>query len=127
MRIALNHSRNAPALSLILAAALVAACATPAAAETRTRLVDCEAGSCLLVTGHRADAALAVSINGHAVAVQGARKWRVSVPVETLREWSAPLARSITIAVAGYETQAALPIGLFGHAENLAFLTISVE
>lgn len=123
MWIARNRPRNALTLGVILAAAL----ATPAAAETRARMIDCAAGSCLLVTGHRADAASTVSINGHAVAVQGTRRWRVSLPVETLREWSAPFARTIAVAVADIETHAVLPIGLLGHAENLAFLTVSAK
>lgn len=110
-----------------LVAVLTAALATPAAAETETRLVDCGAGSCLLVTGHRADAVSGVSINGHTVPVEGGRRWRVRVPVETLREWSAPFARSITVAVADAESQAVLPIGMLGHVENLTFLTVSVK
>jgi hypothetical protein len=123
MRIAHNPTRNALAFGGILLAAL----ATPAAAETRMRLIDCEAGSCLLVTGHRADTASAVRINGHAVAARGARKWRVSIPMETLRQWSAPRARTITVSIADAEIQVALPIGLLGHAENLAFLTVSAK
>jgi len=123
MWITLNRTRDA----LVLGAILATAFATPAVAETRTRLVDCEIGSCLLVTGHRADPASAVRINGHAVAARGARKWRVMVPVETLRQWSAPRARTITVSVADSQTQAILPIGLLGHVENLSFLTISVK
>lgn len=110
-----------------LGALAAAAIATPVAAETRTRLVDCESGSCLLVTGQRADAGSAVRINGRAVAVEGARNWRVRLPVETLRAWSAPFARTITVAVAERENQAVLPIGLLGHVPDLAFLTVRVK
>lgn len=123
MWITLKRTRIALALGAILTATL----ATPAAAETRTRLVDCEAGSCLLVTGHRSDAASTVRINGHAVTPKGARKWRVSVPLEALRQWAAPYARTITVSVADTQTEAILPIGLLGHAEDLAFLTISAK
>lgn len=119
-------SRLLPTRFLIAVAALGAS-ASPALAETRTRLIDCEAGSCLLVTGHRADAASSVSINGHTVAAKGARKWRAVLPVETLRAWSAPYARTITVAVAEDETRAVLPIGLLGHVDNLAFLTVRVK
>jgi hypothetical protein len=113
---------------LLLGAGLAMSAAVPAmAAETKTRLVDCAAGSCLLVTGYRAESASPITINGHAVAAQGARKWRAVVPVETLRAWSIPYARTITVAVADDRTQAALPIGLLGHVENLAFLTVSVK
>ena len=119
----------------VLAVVLIAALASPAsaAAEPMTRLVDCEAGSCLLVTGRRAHAASAVSINGHAVAVEGSRKWRVTLPVATLRLWSAPYARTITVSVVDASTradasaEADLPIGLLGHVENLAMLVVRVK
>lgn len=106
--------------------------ALPAAAgEIATRVVGCAEGNCLLITGRRADVASAVSINGRAVAVEGARKWRVRIPVETLRGWSAPLARTITVSVEDNgnraESEARLPIGLLGQAEDLAFLVVSMK
>lgn len=121
--------------ALAIAAAASFGLSSPAMAtpEPSTRLVNCKAGSCLLVTGRRANAASTVSINGHAVAAEGARKWRVRVPVDTLRAWSAPFARSITVTVADAETrtdataEADLPIGLLGHVENLALLVVSVK
>ena len=120
---------------LALGAVLAAALASPASAATepRTRLVDCEAGSCLLVTGRRAHAASTVTINGHAVSVEGARNWRVSLPVATLRAWSAPYARTITVSVVDAttrtqaSTEADLPIGLLGHVEDLAMLVVRVK
>ena len=120
---------------LALAAILAAALSPPAyaATEPRTRLVACEAGSCLLVTGHRANAESAVSINGRTVRADGARKWRVRVPVDTVREWSAPFARTISVSVVDAETrtyatvEVDLPIGLLGHVENLAFLVVSAK
>lgn len=121
------------ALVGLTAAALTAplASGSAAASEVSTRVVGCAEGSCLLIKGRRADAGAAISINGHAVNTQGARTWRAQVPVETLREWSAPLARSITISVIsdGNQTnsEARLPIGLLGQAENLAFLVVSVK
>lgn len=132
------RSATIPAIGkqgLVLGAILAAAFASPAsvAAEPRTRLVDCEAGSCLLVTGRRANAASTVSINGHAVSAEGTRRWRVRVPVDTVREWSAPFARTITVSVIDAETrtdstaEADLPIGLLGHIENLALLVVSVK
>ena len=119
---------------LALGAALAMALASPAsaAAEPTTRLVDCEAGSCLIVSGHRADSSSAVSINGHKVSVAGLRKWRAILPVETLRLWSAPYARTITVSVVDARTrtegsaEANLPIGLLGH-ENLAMLLVRVK
>lgn len=119
-------------VSTLTSLVAVALAASPAVAgEIATRVVDCAEGSCLQVTGHRTNAAAAVSINGHAVAAQGVRKWKVRLPVETLREWSAPLARTMTISVGNggnqsdFETR--LPIGLLGQKEDLAFLIVSVK
>ena len=117
-------------LAAILAAGLAAGFSAPACAATepRTRLVACETGSCLLVTGHRANAAEVVSINGRAVSAEGARNWRVRVPVDTVRKWSAPFARTIVVSVvdAGTRTDATaevdLPIGLLGQVEDLALV-----
>jgi hypothetical protein len=112
-------------------ASAVLAVSPAAAGEITTRVVGCAEGSCLLVTGHRASAEAAVSINGRAVNTQGARKWRARVPIETLREWSVPQARTIAVSVMdrGFQrdSEARLPIGLLGHAEDLAFLVISVK
>ena len=116
-----RHTPLALLVGLLLATPAFAA-STPA-----TRLVDCGADSCLLVTGQREDAAVPVSINGHAVRVHGARKWRAVVPVDTLRAWSEPYARSITVSVAASEVEADLPIGMLGHAENLAMLVVRVK
>jgi hypothetical protein len=121
-----------------LAAMFVAGLAgfsTPAcaASEPRTRVVACETGSCLLVTGRRTNAASMVSINGRAVSAEGARKWRVRVPVDTVRKWSAPFARTITISVADSESrtdataEVDLPIGLLGQAEPLTSLVVSAK
>lgn len=79
------------------------------------------------MTGQRADRTAPVAINGHEVPVSGGRKWRARLSVETVRAWSAPLARKITIQVAGVETKAALPIGLLGHAPDLAYLTVTAK
>jgi hypothetical protein len=124
-----------PVRALELGILLVAAFASPASATTepKTRLVSCDVGSCLLVTGRRADATSTVTINGHAISVQGARKWRASLPVDTVREWSEPYARTITVSVVDDETResasagADLPIGLLGHAEDLAMLIVRAQ
>jgi hypothetical protein len=124
-----------PARALPLAVLLAATLASPAWATTepKTRLVSCDAGSCLLVTGSRAGAGSTVMINGHAVSVQGARKWRASLPVDTVREWSEPYARTITVSIIDDESResassgADLPIGLLGHTEDLAMLIVSAQ
>jgi len=123
------------ALAAILGAGLVVGFSSPAcaAAEPKTRLVGCEAGSCLLVTGRRANAASAVNINGRLVSAEGAHKWRVRVPVATVRAWSDPFARTIMVSVvdAGSRTGATaevdLPIGMLGQAEELASLVITAK
>lgn len=117
-------------LAKALGIALLAAFVVPASAATepKTRLVSCDAGNCLLVTGRRADAASTVRINGHAVPVEGARIWRASLPVATVRQWSAPYARTITVSVVDGETgEADLPIGMLGHAEDLAMLVVRAK
>lgn len=102
--------------------------ASPAAAarEPLTKLVSCHAETCLLVTGHRADPTATVSINGRAVSVEGEHRWRVRVPVETVRSWSAPYARTIDVSLGGSEasTSVDLPIGLLGHVTDLAALEV---
>lgn len=121
--------------STALAAAAITSLASPALAvrAPSTRLVACEVGSCLLVTGRRAGAASVVSINGRAVPVTGKRRWRLSLPVETVRLWSGPFARTINIATFDPETrnqtaaEVDLPIGLLGQVENLAMLVISAK
>ncbi|WP_295630748.1 hypothetical protein [Novosphingobium sp.] len=114
-----------PTLALAAVISLGLTQAAQAAPQPSTRLVKCASGSCLLVRGHRVNPAAAVSINGHAIATAGAHKWHARVPVETLRGWSEPYARTITVAVADATTEAGLPIGLFGHTTNLAMITIS--
>jgi hypothetical protein len=128
---ALPSTLRAPTLALAAIAAAGLASPALAGSEPSTRVVQCRSGSCLQVSGHRDDAAASVSLNGHAVVVEGARNWRVLVPVQTVREWSEPRARTITVAVADTpartEAEADLPIGLLGHSENLAVLYISTK
>lgn len=95
-----------------------------AATEASTKLVECQTGDCLLVTGYRADANAPVAINGRAVTVEGKARWQLRLPVQTLRAWSAPNARSITISVNGEEKEARLPTGMFVRPEMLTMLVI---
>jgi hypothetical protein len=118
-----------------LAAMLGASLASPAlaAGAPDTRVVSCGADSCLLVTGHRDSRAAVVRINGHRVEVQGERSWRVRLPVATLRDWAAPFARQIEVSSQDPAGQtevvqrAQLPIGLLGHAPDLASLVITLH
>ncbi|MEV4935232.1 hypothetical protein MRBLMA1_002758 [Sphingobium sp. LMA1-1-1.1] len=113
----------------LMLGAVLAAAATPALAtgEAGTRLVHCRSGSCLLVSGRREDAEAPVMINGHAVSVDGARKWRVRLPVDTVRQWSLPHARTITVAVGGGESEVRLPTGLLGRSERLTMLVVHAK
>jgi len=113
----------------LMLGAVLAAATTPALAteEAGTRLVHCRSGSCLLVSGRRDDAGAPVMINGHAVSVDGARKWRVRLPVDTVRQWSLPHARTITVAVGGGESEVHLPTGLLGRSERLTMLVVHAK
>lgn len=120
-----------PRIGLVLATiALTFAGSAMAAPAPHTRLVKCGTETCLLLSGHRADAAAPVSINDHVVAVSGGRSWRARLPLETVRAWSAPHARSIAVAVirpdgsADKPVAASLPIGLLGHVTDLAALVV---
>jgi hypothetical protein len=108
--------------------ALAAAFVEPAAAAApRTRLVEFRSENCLLISGDRDDIASSVSINGHPVRVEGRRNWRVRLPVRIVRSWSAPLARTVTVAVDGASHEADLPIGLLGHSDDLAMLVVRAK
>lgn len=99
----------------------------PVMARTTTRVVACGAQSCLKLSGKRADVADAITLNGHGISVEGGRNWQVRVPVRTVREWSAPYARSIEVAVAGQSREVPLPIGLLGQPLDLAMLVVRVK
>lgn len=122
------------ALTLI-AGIVIGSIASPATAARApsTKLVRCGAETCLRITGHRADPASIVSINDHVVPVKGKHDWQIRLPVEVVREWSAPYARTIKVSLHNPATQREsiasvdLPIGLLGLATNLASLVVSVR
>ena len=95
--------------------------------DAQTRLQHCGEETCLMVTGHRPDAATPVLLAGRTVAVRGQRKWRASVPLKTVRTWFPTYARAITVRVGGADGQEAaarLPIGLLGSGVELASLEV---
>jgi len=104
-----------------------------AAPEASTKLVRCGEHSCLKISGYRDNPAATISINGHEVPVNGGHGWRVRLPVEIVREWSIPYARTIEVTLHDPETQretsaeADLPIGLLGHVTNLASLVVNIR
>lgn len=114
----------------MLCGAVILAAVSPAAmaaAEPYTRLVSCGVADCLLVSGHRADPRAQVLVNGHPIAVEGGKSWKAVLPLDTVRAWSRPLARSIDVNIGtdvSESQRAALPIGLLGHAKDIAFLVV---
>jgi len=101
-----------------------------AAPREKARLVSCGAADCLLLSGFRAGRDHVVRINGHSVDVEGGRGWKVLLPVDTVREWSRPGARSIAVNTAPLNAkeevshQVVLPIGMLGSITELAYLVI---
>ena len=95
-----------------------------------TRLVSCGADDCLLVRGHRGSPQAVVLINGHSVSASGGGRWHVVLPLETVRDWSAPFARTLHVSVEGpmdahEEGEAVtLPVGLLARRIELASLTV---
>ncbi|WEK46429.1 MAG: hypothetical protein P0Y56_15690 [Candidatus Andeanibacterium colombiense] len=121
--------------ALALVGAVVAASvptSAMAASEASTRVVRCGSQSCLLISGHRDDPSAAVSIAGQAVAVEGKRGWKARVPVDTVRQWCGPYARTIEVSLRDPNTQVEtsdsvdLPLGLLGTLTDLAALEISI-
>lgn len=130
-RIAAMWVRRVVAAQAGLAA--IAIFVTPAAARPSTRLVSCGADDCLLVSGRRAARDVPVRLNGRPVAVEGGKRWRVRVPLDTVRQWSTVRARTIRVTVPHPVTredvseEADLPIGLLGERIDLAALVVRVH
>jgi hypothetical protein len=122
-------------LLALIGAIIIGGLASPAtaASEPSTRLIRCGEQSCLLISGRREDPAAIISINGHKVLVEGEQRWRVRLPMDVVRQWSAPYARTIEVSMrdpdAQRETIASvdLPVGLLGGTTDLASLVISVR
>ena len=111
--------------------AMAGVSAAPANAdEYSPRLVRCGAQSCLQVSGYRTDPATAVRINGRLVPVEGENGWKARLPLDTLREWTAPQARTIKVSLHDAMDRARdvehvdLPIGLLGNSRNLGSLEV---
>jgi hypothetical protein len=109
----------------------LAAASLPIQAQSATvKLTRCGAGDCLLVRGHRNSGQAIVRVNERAVEASGGRSWRVRLPVATVRDWSAPFARTLSISVvdptgAVERAEAVrLPVGLLGHDLELASLVV---
>ena len=117
-------------LRMIFIAAVAAAAAPVAAGPiATTSVVSCATGDCLLVRGHRASTGSIVRINDHAVTIEGKRSWKVRLPMDTVRAWAAPFARTVDVAIvdpAGTERAGTvrLPVGLLTQNQELALLVV---
>lgn len=107
---------------------LAAGCGSGASAApvAASHLVACGLQTCLMVRGERHDREDVIAINGHRVAVEGGRNWRLRLPMATLRAWSTPYDRSIRLTTGHEEREISLPIGLLGHVD-LAALEVRVR
>ncbi|WP_445191610.1 hypothetical protein ACT009_13660 [Sphingomonas sp. Tas61C01] len=101
-----------------------------AAAAPDARLVHCGAHTCLRLTGSRADAAVLVRVAGRAMPVEGARSWRVDLPLAATSGIADPSGQTVTITLADPRTgtertdTAILPPGALGKPVELASLTV---
>jgi len=124
----LHGLSSVPAVLIVLAAGSAEA----RGSRHEARLRACGPATCVILTGDRADGVVPVTVAGHPVVVEGDRRFQVALPVETVRAWSAPFARSIavtTTAPNGKVTtrEVRLPIGLLGQATELAALEVTAR
>jgi hypothetical protein len=130
-----NRRRLRQQAVVLQGALLLGSFASPASAapEPSAKLVHCGAESCLRISGHRESPTSVLRINGRVVPAEGRRKWEVDLPIGTVRDWSAPHARTIEVSLHDPDTQRAasafvdLPIGLLGGVDDLSSLVVSVS
>lgn len=119
-------------LSLLLSSLPILLAAGTADARSRgddARLRPCGEDTCVVLTGRRDRATDGVTVAGHPVAARGGRRFEVAVPLDRVRAWSVPHARTIalgTLSGTGDQTtrDVRLPIGLLGHVTELAALEV---
>ncbi len=117
----------------VTSAVLFGSLAAPAnaAEQPRAKLVSCGAESCLRIAGTRPSQGSVIAINDRVVTAEGGRSWKVDLPLETVRQWSAPHARTVEVSLHDPATQREikaivdLPIGLLGGVTDLALLVVS--
>ena len=131
--IEIQRLRRSRFLARFLACFLVIAATASsldAQAVTTIRLVSCGTADCVLIRGHRRSPTAVVQVNERPVDVRGRTSWQVRLPIATVRDWSAPLARTLRIAVTGpagsveRDDAVRLPVGLLGQKVELASLTV---
>lgn len=119
-------------LALTLAPVFAVVPAEARVGSAQARLRDCGGQTCLVIDSRRRDSRAIVSVAGRPVAVQGGRAFRIALPLDTVRDWSAPFARSIALRVdepggRGSEQSVRLPIGLLGNTTQLAAVEVSAR
>jgi len=127
------RGKETPHASQFLIAGVLLALAPPisAAPAPEARLVRCGDHDCLRVSGQREDARVLVIVNSHETSPRGARKWRVDLPLDTLRRLAPLHARTVEVTLhdpdTGDETSASvrLPIGLLGGTTRLTALEVT--
>ena len=98
-----------------------------------TRLVSCGEQSCLMISGRRDHAGQSVSVNGVEIPSNGTDKWRVVLPIETVRALCEPRARTvevtITDSISGRAAvrEARLPVGLLGDSSLLDSIEVTAS
>lgn len=121
---------RAPRLvGFLLGLAMMAAPAL-SASVAQSRLVHCGRDTCLRISGRRSNPAVSIRIDGDALAVDGNRDWRVTVPLSTARIWARSSGSVLTLtstdARGGTESRenVMLPPGAFGQRVELASLVV---
>ena len=123
---------SSPAALVARSLLALAALALPgiAAAAPDARLVHCDAGTCLRLTGSRADAAVLVTVAGREMTVEGARSWRVDLPLAATSGIADPTGQTVTITLVDPRTGAErtaiaiLPPGALVRPVELASLIV---
>ena len=119
----------------LLALASVTLLPLPAMAKDapETRLVSCGKDSCLMISGRRYQAGQIVSVNGMEIPSDGSDKWRVVLPIETVRALCEPRARTVevtitdTISGRAAVREARLPVGLLGDSSLLDSIEVTAS
>jgi hypothetical protein len=109
---------------------MMAAMPSGVLAAPQAQLVHCGDDTCLRISGHRSHSAVAVRVAGRDLAVQGARNWRSTVPLEVAREWMSTADDTLTLTMTDMRTGAetaqavSLPPGALGKRIELATLIV---
>ena len=98
-----------------------------------TRLVSCGKDSCLMISGRRDHAGQSVSVNGVEIPSDGADRWRVVLPIETVRALCEPRANSLQVTITDNVSgraavrEARLPVGLLGDSSLLDSIEVTAS